>query len=218
MRRPIPFVRAALAALLAIGLALGSASTTATAAPDPEKAQQLVEQSTSEMLAVLRAEAQEGQVDLETVRAKLDELVLPHMDFITMTKLAVGRSWRDAERDQKRALVEEFRKLLVRTYTRSLREYEDQRLEFLPLRPSPYEDRVTVRSQVIQSGGPKIPVEYSLRYDEGRWQVYDIVVDGISLVTTYRSSFADIVSREGIAGLIEHLRRKNAEHSGQNTS
>ena len=190
----------------------------ALAGPDPKDAQQLVEKSTGEMLAVLRAEAQDGQVDVARIRAKLDELVLPHMDFITMTKLAVGRHWRDAQREQKRALVTEFQELLVRTYTRSLREYNDQKLEFLPLQPGPSEDRVTVRSRVVQSGGANIPVEYSLRYHDGQWQVYDITVDGISLVTTYRSSFSDIVSREGVAGLIEHLRRKNAEKADQSTS
>ncbi len=219
MRKPISCMRAARTALLAISLALASASATATAAPDPREAQELVEQSTGEMLEVLRAEAADGQVDLEAVRARLNELVLPHMDFVTMTKLAVGRHWLEAEREQKRALVVEFRELLVRTYTRALREYNDEKLEFLPLQEGPQADRVIVRSQVVPSGGgAKIPVEYGLRYRDGEWQVYNITVDGVSLVTTYRSSFSDIASREGIAGLIEHLRRKNAEKPGGGAS
>lgn len=218
MRTRVSSMHALRAALLSVGLALLALPVEAAAAPDPEEAQQLVEQSTSEMLAVLREEARDGKVDPERVRQKLEEVVLPHMDFITMTKLAVGRNWREAEREQKRSLVEEFRELLVRTYTRSLQEYENEKFEFLPLRPGPHEDRVTVRSQVLRPDGPKVPVEYSLRYHDGRWQVYDITVDGISLVTTYRSSFADIVTREGIAGLIEHLERKNAEQAAKSAS
>lgn len=204
--------------LLAGGL-LALASMSVAAAPDPQAAQRLVRESTSEMLEVLRADAADGEIDLDAIRARLNELILPHLDFVTMTKLAVGRDWLQADREQRRALVEQFRKLLLRTYTRSLREYNDQRLEFLPLQPGPQDDRVTVRSEVIQSGGgSRIPVDYSLRHHDGRWQVYDITVDGVSLVTTYRSSFSDIVGREGIGGLIAHLRQKNAEQAGDGTS
>lgn len=196
--------------LLALGLAL--IANGALAAPDPQDAQRLVEESTGEMLEVLRSEAENGEVDLERVRARLRELVLPHLDFLTMTKLAIGRSWLEAEREQKRTLIEEFRDLLVRTYTRALEQYDDQKLEFLPLEPGSREDRATVRSEVVPAdGGTRIPVEYSLRYHDGEWQVYDIEVDGVSLVTTYRSSFSGIVNREGIEGLIEYLRDKNAE-------
>lgn len=201
------------------GALLALASAAVTAAPDPQEAQRLVRESTGEMLALLRADAADGEIDLDAIRARLNELILPHLDFVTMTKLAVGRDWLQADREQKRALVEQFRTLLLRTYTRSLREYNDQRLEFLPLQPGPNDDRVTVRSEVIQSGGrARIPVDYSLRHHEGRWQVYDITVDGVSLVTTYRSSFSDIVGREGIGGLIAHLRQKNAEQAGGGTS
>lgn len=200
--------------VLALGLTL--VTSTVAAAPDPRDAQRLVEESTGEMLEVLRSEAEDGEVDLERVRARLRELVLPHLDFLSMTKLAVGRSWLEADREQKRALVEEFRDLLVRTYTRALEEYDDQELEFLPLEPGSREDRVTVRSRVVPAdGGSNIPVEYSLRYHDEQWLVYDIKVDGVSFVTSYRSSFSDIISREGVEGLIEHLRDKNAEEAAQ---
>ncbi len=196
--------------LLVLGLAL--IANGALAAPDPRDAQRLVEESTGEMLEVLRSEAENGEVDLERVRARLRELVLPHLDFLSMTKLAIGRSWLEADRDQKRTLVEEFRDLLVRSYTRALEQYDDQQLEFLPLEPGSREDRVTVRSQVVPTdGGMKTPVEYSLRYHNGEWLVYDIAVDGVSLVSTYRSSFSGIVNQEGIEGLIQYLRDKNAE-------
>lgn len=195
---------------LAVLLMLASWSA---AAADPQEAQRLVRDNTEEMLQTLRDEAADGQVDLERIRSALDELILPHLDFVTMTKLAVGRDWLKADREQKRALVNQFRTLLVSTYTRSLREYDDQTLEFLPLQAGAEETRVTVRSRVTQSDGPDVPVEYSLRHNDGRWMVYDIAVDGISLVTTYRSSFSDIVSREGIDGLIAHLEEKNAKNA-----
>lgn len=217
MRVSSPLRQALCSWMLALGLAL--IASPALAAPDPQDAQRLIEESTGEMLALLRSEAEDGEVDLDKVRDRLRELVLPHLDFVTMTKLAIGRSWMQAEREQKRALVEEFRDLLVRTYTRALEEYNDQELEFLPLEAGSQEGRATVRSRVVPAdGGTRIPVEYSLRFHDERWQVYDIKVDGVSLVTTYRSSFSDIISREGVEGLIEHLREKNADKAAQTPS
>lgn len=200
---------------LAVLLTLASWSA---AAANPQEAQSLVRDNTEEMLQILRDEAADGHVDLGRIRSVLDELILPHLDFVTMTKLAVGRDWLKADREQKRALVNQFRTLLVSTYTRSLREYDDQTLKFLPLQAGADETRVTVRSRVTQDDGPDVPVEYSLRHNDDRWMVYDIAVDGISLVTTYRSSFSDIVSREGIDGLIAHLEKKNAKNADASAS
>ncbi|MDZ7830035.1 MAG: ABC transporter substrate-binding protein [Halofilum sp. (in: g-proteobacteria)] len=187
-------------------------------AAEPQEAQRLVRENTEQMLQILHDEAADGQVDLERIRSALDELILPHLDFVTMTKLAVGRDWLKADREQKRALVNEFRSLLVSTYTRSLREYDDQELEFLPLQAGAEDTRVTVRSRVSQDDGGDVPVEYSLRHVDGRWVVYDIAVDGISMITTHRSSFSDIVSREGIDGLIAHLEEKNAKNADASAS
>jgi len=202
-----------------LGVALLLAAIGGQAAPDPKEAQALLERKTEQMLEVLRDEARDGEIDLERMREQLSDIILPHLDFVTMTKLAVGRHWRDATDDQKRALVREFRSLLVRTYTQSLEEYDNQKLEFLPLRPSPHEDRVKVRSRVIQANGPEIPVVYSLRHHQGEWSIYDIQIDGVSLVTTYRSTFSSEIQAGGIAGLIERLQEKNANNEvGQTPS
>jgi phospholipid transport system substrate-binding protein len=194
-----------------VAMAPGAASE-----PDPRKAQALVQDATEEMLSVLRDAA--GEDDVESIRQKLEDIILPKLDFVTMTKLAVGRNWLDASDEQKRALVGAFRKLLVRTYADSLAEYEDQKIEFLPLEPGNEPERVRVRSKVIQKNDDDIPVHYRLRYNSGDWAVYDIVIDGVSLVRTYRSSFASQIDQGGIAALIEKLEQKNAEGETADTA
>lgn len=200
-----------LASVGALALLLSPGTAPAQAEPDPEKAQALVEDVTDRVMAVLDEFAASDDMDVEDAADQINGIALEHLDFVTMTKLAVGRYWRDASRDEKRTLVTEFRDLLIRTYTQSLDQYSrGHEVEFLPMRPSPYEDRVTVRSRVIRPDGPAIPVEYSLLYRDGEWFVYDIVVEGISLVTTYRSTFANAIQRDGIDGLIRDLEQKNA--------
>lgn len=207
------------AATLGCGIALALAAwgglpalAVADQEPDPAEAQALVEDTANRLLDVLREEAADGDIDVDVLRARVDELVKPHLDFVVMTRLAVGRHWRDADDDQKRALIEAFRELVVNTYSSALEQVEDydgQEIEFLPLRESPHENRAEVRSRVIQPEGADIPVHYGLHYSDGGWKLYDIVVDGVSLITTYRSGFGSVVDRDGIDGLIQHLREKN---------
>lgn len=191
----------------AVLLSALTAPAAAAPAPDPRDAQALLKKITGRVLTVLRAG---GEMPTDALRERINDIVLPHLDFVTMTKLAVGPPWRDATREQKRTLVTEFRELLVRTYTKSLDEYGGQQIKFLPLRPSPYPKRVEVRTRIIRDGGPPISVEYGLLYDDGEWKIYDIVVEGISLVTTYRTTFSRTVQQRGIDGLIAQLKKKNA--------
>lgn len=193
----------------AAAVMLVAAGPAAASEPDPKQAQKLVQDVTARVLEVLEEHSGDGEMDIEQVKDELDDIVLPHLDFVTMTKLAVGHYWRQASDEQKRALVDEFRNLLVRTYTTSLDEYQNHKLEFLPLRPSPHDDRVTVRSRVQRPDGAPIGVNYGMRYKDGEWKVYDIVVENVSLVTTYQSQFGSTVQRDGIAGLIDELERKN---------
>lgn len=195
--------------IAAMALLAVVAMPASAAEPNQQEAQALLQEISDEVLAVLDRHADSGEIDVEQVRQELSDVIMPHMDFVTMTRLAVGRNWRDASREQKRALVTEFRTLLVRTYSQALDEYSGQEIEFLPLQDSPHEDRVTVRSRVTRPDGPAIPVNYGVRYDDGEWKVYDVVVEGISLVTTYRSNFSSIIQRDGIDGLVEELGRKN---------
>lgn len=140
--------------------------------------------------------------------------VLPYFNFVHMTSLALGKDWRLASPAQQKILVDEFRTLLVRTYSKALTEYRDQTIDFKPLSLQPGDTDVTVRTQVKQSGSKPVQIDYNVEKTDRDWKVYDISVAGISLVTNYRSSFAQEVSAKGIDGLINVLRTKNGAGDG----
>ena len=145
---------------------------------------------------------------LDLVEAK----VLPHFNFNHMTMLAVGKNWRSATPAQQQVLSKEFQTLLVRTYSNSLTNYKNQVIEFKPLRMQPTDTDVTVRTEVIQSGTRPIPIDYSMEKMPNGWKVYDVTVDGVSLVTNYRGSFNTQVRQGGIEGLIKSLVDKNKQN------
>jgi phospholipid transport system substrate-binding protein len=139
-----------------------------------------------------------------------EQKVLPHFDFTRMTRLAVGRNWQQATPEQREALTKEFRTLLVRTYSSSLSQYRDQKIQVKPLQMSPSDEDVIVRTAILQENGPQIPIDYRMEKtkDQG-WKVYDVVIDGASLVTTYRGSFNDQIQRGGIDALVKTLQERN---------
>ncbi len=184
------------------------------ASPDPERARSMVRDVTERMLEVLRSEPPaSAESEAVWLARKMREIVAPSLDFVTMTKLAVGKHWLDATDEQKRALVGEFKELLLGTYSRSLQEYDNEEIEFLPLKGTGRADRARIRARVIQSDGPEIVVQYSARYRDGEWSVYDVTVDGVSLVTNYRSTFSSQIREDGIDGLLRALREKNADNA-----
>ena len=146
-------------------------------------------------------------------RTKINELVeakvLPHFNFDHMTALAVGRSWPKANAAQRKALVVEFRTLLVHTYSGALSTYKNEVIEFKPLRAAAADTDVTVRTQVKRPGSEPVAIDYSMEKTPGGWKVYDVVVGGVSLVTNYRESFNAEVRDGGIDGLIKSLANKN---------
>lgn len=178
-----------------------------TAAEHP--AQELVVSSTTEMLDVLKNESDRIAAEPEYLDAKVEEIVVPNLDFETMTKLAIGKFWRQADETQRTELVAEFKTLLLNTYTSAMTEYSGGTISFEPFRPEEREDRAVVRSTFDQSGGQDVPVTYKLRDKDG-WSIYDIEVDGLSLVTNYRTAFANEIRKGGIAGLLETLEKRNA--------
>jgi phospholipid transport system substrate-binding protein len=187
-----------LAGLLAGGAAL------AQEAPDA-----LVRKTTDEVLAIIKADKDLQSGNSRKIVELAEARVLPHFDFARMTRLAVGRNWAQATDAQKEALVKEFRTLLVRTYSTSLTQYRNQTIEVKPTKMAPQDQEVTVRTQVIQPGGPPIPIDYAMEKTPQGWKVFDVVVDGVSLVTTYRGSFNEQIQRGGVDGLLKTLAERN---------
>lgn len=169
----------------------------------------LVRNVTNEVLEIVRSDKDLQAGDARRARELVEIKVLPHFNFTRMTALAVGRDWRQASPAQQKALVEEFRSLLVRTYSNALTAYKSQTVDFKPLRMQPGDTDVTVRTQVNQPGARPIGIDYSLERNSDAWKVYDVTVGGVSLVTNYRDSFGAEVRAGGIDGLIKTLRAKN---------
>ena len=178
------------------------------AAEGPE---QLIKGTADKVLFEIKANTATYKAQPELLNKLVNELVLPNFDFSAMTDLALGRYKEKVNADQKPAIVNEFRLLLVRTYGSALLEYNDQELTYLPMEGAEADGKVTVRTEIEQSGGFPIPINYRLKLGDNGWKVYDISVDGVSLVTNYRSSFKRAIKKSGVEGLIEKLKARNAE-------
>jgi len=170
---------------------------------------QLVQKITEEVLAAIKSDKQLAAGDKQKALKLAEEKVLPYIDFEDATRLAVGRAWSQATPEQKKRLVSEFRNMLVRTYSNAIQAYQGQTLKVLPSRGEPKGDEATVRTQFVRAGGQPLPIDFQMRKTEKGWRVFDIAVEGVSLVLTYRSEFDAVVKQEGIDGLIKRLAQKN---------
>jgi len=198
-------------ALGTVVLSAWVALSSAAAAPTP---QQLVEDTTNQMLARLKADRAELKAHPGRLYDLVNDIVVPHFDFVHMAHWVLGRRyWGEASNDERARFVAAFRELLVRTYATALMQYTDQKVDFLPLRDDPASGHVTVHTQVLQSGAPPVAIDYSLYLRNGEWKVYDVAVDGISLLSNYRSSFNDEIHETGLAQLIARLEAHNQEKS-----
>lgn len=186
-------------------LSLAPAAAFAQEAPDA-----MVKRIADEVLAIIKSDKDVASGNQRKVVELAEQKVLPNFDFTRMTRLAVGRNWSQASDAQKEALVKEFRTMLVRTYSSSLTAYRNQTIEVKPAKMSAADKETTVRTQVIQQGGPPIPIDYAMEKTDAGWKVYDVVIDGASLVTTYRGSFNDQIQKGGIDGLLKMLQERNA--------
>ena len=169
----------------------------------------LVKGVTQEVLAIIKQDKEIQAGNQKKTVALVEEKVLPHFNFTRMTALAMGPNWRKASPEQQKALVEQFQTLLVRTYSAALSSYRNQVIDFKPLRAAAADADVLVRSEVKQPGAEPVSIDYSMEKTPGGWKVYDVVVGGVSLVTTYRDTFANEVRENGIDGLIKSLADKN---------
>ena len=177
-------------------------------------AQALVRATADKVLAEVRANKARLDRDSSGIYDLVQRFVVPHFDFARMTQSAMGRHWRSASEDQRAALVREFQEMLVRTYAVALLNYSGQQIEYLPVRASPSDEDVLVQTKVSDSGAPPIPIDYRLSRTVGTWKVYDVTIDGVSLVSNYRSMFAEQVQRTGVDGLIRQLGDRNRQLRG----
>lgn len=171
--------------------------------------EELVKKVTSEVMEAIQSDKQLAAGDKQKAMKLAEEKILPLVDFEEATRLAVGRGWAQASAEQKKRLVTEFRNMLVRTYSNAISAYQGQTMKVLPSRAKPGDTEATVRNQFIRPGGKPVLIDYSMRKTDNGWKIYDIVVEGVSLVLTYRSEFDAVVRQEGVDGLIKRLAQKN---------
>jgi phospholipid transport system substrate-binding protein len=198
----------AAAGVLALGL--GSVAFAQSAAgPDA-----LIKTLSDDVLAAIKADKDLQGGDLRKLNALVESKVLPNVDFARMTALAVGRSWRSATPEQQKALQQEFRGLLIRTYGGALSAAKDATIQLRPMRAAADDTDVVVRTQVMQPRADPIQLDYRMEKSAAGWKIYDVNVLGVWLVETYKNSFADEISKSGIDGLIKTLADKNKSLEG----
>ena len=171
--------------------------------------QALVKDTTVKMFAKLKTEKQNLDKNPDLIYGMVSEIVLPHFDFITMSKWVLGKNWRNASRAQKIGFIKAFRELMVRTYSVALLEYTDTEIKYKPLRDDISKGDVTVRTQAETGKGAPVTINYSLHKKKKGWKVYDISVEGVSLISNYRTTFATEVKQDGLDALISRLQKHN---------
>ncbi|MEO8410088.1 MAG: ABC transporter substrate-binding protein [Propionivibrio sp.] len=171
----------------------------------------LIKSVTDDVLTIVRQDQDIKSGNTQKAIDLVEAKVLPHFDFQRMTALAVGRDWNKATPEQKQQLAEEFKTLLVRTYSNALTEYKNQTVRYEPTRMQAGDTDVVVRSKVLQPGGQPIQLDYSVEKKADGWKVYDVIVAGVSLVTNYRATFNREVSANGVDGLLKMLADKNQQ-------
>jgi phospholipid transport system substrate-binding protein len=169
----------------------------------------LIKITVQEVIAIIKQDKDIQAGDQKKINALVDAKVLPHFDFARMTQLAVGKYWRSATPEQKQALVTEFRNMLVRTYTKVFTVYRDQTVEVRPTRIAADDTEATVKTIISKPGSQLIPVDYEMKKTADGWKVFDISVEGVSMVMSYRGTFTSQIQESGIDGLIKVLSDKN---------
>jgi phospholipid transport system substrate-binding protein len=172
----------------------------------------LVKSITQEVTAAIKQDKDIQAGNPKKIEELVETKVLPHFNFTRMTRIAMARNWRLTTPEQQKELTAEFKTLLVRTYSTALSNYRDQAIDYRPLRAKAEDVEVTVKSEVKQSGSSQtVAIDYEMEKTPSGWKVYDIKVGGVSLVTTYRDTFASEVKEGGVNGLIKSLAAKNRQ-------
>lgn len=177
----------------------------------------LIKRVSSEVLDAIKADKSVQAGEMSKVIALVDSKVMPNVNFVRMTASAVGPNWRQATPAQKARLQEEFKTLLIRTYSGALSQVKDQTLSVKPLRAAPADKEVVVRTEVLGRGEP-VQLDYRMEKAATGWKIYDLNVLGVWLVQTYRTQFAQEISANGVDGLIASLAQRNKSNMGEQKS
>ena len=201
--------------LAAATMAVASLSMPAFAQDEAPDA--MVKRLSTEVLGTIKSDAAIQAGDINRIMALVDSKIMPNVNFTRMTSSAVGRYWRETTPEQKKQLQDEFKTLLVRTYSGALGEVKDQTLSFRPMRSKPEDTEVVVRSEVRGRGDP-IQLDYRMEKTPTGWKIYDLNVLGVWLVETYRTQFAQEISAKGVDGLIASLVQRNKSSAAPKTN
>lgn len=169
----------------------------------------LIDATVKDVLAIVKQDKDIQAGNQKKILELVDAKVLPHFDFVRMTQLAVGKYWRTATLEQKQALVTEFRNMLVRTYTKAFTVYRDQTVDVKPFKMAADATEATVKTAINKPGAPPVPVDYEMRKTADGWKAFDVSIEGVSMVISYRGTFASEIQEKGIDGLIKTLADKN---------
>ena len=178
----------------------------------------LIRNTVQDVIAAIKTDKAIQAGDEEKIIALVNVKVLPHFDFARMTQLAVGKYWRTATPEQKQILITEFRNMLVRTYTKVFTVYRDQKVEVKPYKLAVDDaSQATVKTLISKPGTQPVLVDYEMKKSADGWKAYDISIEGVSMVMSYRGTFATKIQENGIEGLIKMLIDKNAQSNGKMT-
>ena len=169
----------------------------------------LVKSITTEVIGIIKQDKDIQAGNPKKIADVVEKRILPHFSFARMTQIAVAVNWRRATPEQQKALTEEFKTLLVRTYSNALSLYRDQVIDFKPLHMKPGDTEVTIKSDIKQKGAQPVTLDYDMEKTPSGWKVFDVKVSGVSLITNYREDFSAQVRESGIDGLIKVLVSKN---------
>ena len=191
--------------LLVILSLLLSMSLFAAEAPDA-----FVKKTADEVFEILKTDKDLKAGNKEKAYKVTEEKILPYFDFDRISKLVLGKAYPAASKEEQEGFKKEFRTMLVKTYGSALLKFKDQTLSYKPARYSPTNEEVLVKTEILQPGAPPLPIDYMLEKDGNSWKVFDIIIEGVSLVTNYRGQFGNEIRQNGMASLITKLAEKNA--------
>lgn len=175
-----------------------------------ESPDELVKRTAEDVLAIVKNDKDIQAGNQDKIFALAEEKILPNFNFERISRLVLGKNWTKATPEQKAAFQAEFRTLLLRTYATALSKYKNQAIEYKPLRLADGARTAAVKTVILQPGGQPVAVDYALEKQADAWKVYDIVIEGVSLVTNYRGQFSQEIRQNGLDSLIKKLADKNS--------